>query len=301
MREKKRVEYLYLEENNNRAGQRYFGKRTACQWKEIAGIGCLQMAINGEMDVDRIKKRVHRELKGYRVENCVLGADFAVAEKLQIVETLFFARKRELLENGKRIFRWLRACGRQGGRASLLVVLNSDNWNRRELLTLLGMAKNEYEDLYIVSDKEIAGFLQIAEALYDEWGVVVHLLSGEEAEEMQADTVIFLLKNWEAETARRYTFQNAYVLAESEEKLVRETAEILEMQEKNVKGDLVDGKWENGRKETQKIYSGFAYKKEGTELPYAMAVNMAYQNPQLYQEFKVSFIAIYRLKWYNKK
>lgn len=45
------------------------------------------------------------------------------------------------------------------------------------------------------------------------------------------------------------------------------------------------------------IYLDLAYEKEGVRLPYQMAVNIAAQNPALYEEFQISIVAIYGQEW----
>lgn len=45
------------------------------------------------------------------------------------------------------------------------------------------------------------------------------------------------------------------------------------------------------------IYLNLAYERAGLRLPYQMAVNIAAQNPALYEDFQISIVAIYGQEW----
>jgi len=297
MREKEKIDYIHFDYQESRKNGVFF------QREELAGIVILkviirikkgkqkpeQECINSEKSLqkeiclsDRMLKKIKKEIKRYQTEGCVLGADEEIADQLELADALFEARKLEMLQQRSFIFKQLRQENKEG-RNRMLLVMESRKWNPAEILSLLLTAKDYYEDIYVVYEQDYFGIDRIAEYMYEEFGVVIHVQNKDSTDKIQEyDFVLFLLEKWEGRFVRKYAFRRAYVVMEEERGMIRK-------EEKKLK--------DNGGA----LYSGLAYKKQHKPLPYQMAVNIACQNKALYAEFAVSFVAICRLEWYNKE
>ena len=152
-------------------------------------------------------------------------------------------------------------------------------WEESDIFTLLLCAKDYYEDIYILYDKKKTEIKRITEEFYEEWGIVVTLLEQGEKTDVSMDFGLFLLADWKSRMASGILIQQAYVVFEREADW---------MMEKRVRSETAG-----------KIYSGLVYESAQTELSYRIAVNTAFQNPQIYERLGISVIAIYQLEWYN--
>lgn len=292
MRQKERIDYIYF---NYREAKR---ERIDVQRGDMEGISAVGVTLwkclsykkkkkenstdkekNNEKEkfiTKKILKKMKWKLKNYQIKGCVLGAEEKTAQQLNIADLLFQARKMEMIRQKKFIFEKLRV-EKEEGRGCMLLVLDSLKWNAQDVLSILLTAKDYYEDIYITVQDGFTGLDRIAECLYEEWGVVLHVCSGEaEMQPLEYDFILFLLKSWEKQLVKKYMFRKAYIVMDTEEGIIR--------------------KKEGKCKDTWGcLYSGLLYEKQHKQIPYQMAVNIAYQNPTLYKEFRVSFIAIYRV------
>lgn len=277
MKEKQKIDYIFFVKKSSK------GKRLHFQIKQEAGIVVLQVETMPVLK-ERMIKKIKRRLKKYQLRHIVMDADKEMSKWLELDDLLFQARKQELLRNSGLIFRQLKNAGATAVRRSILVVLESRKWSHKDILSLLTTAKDYYEDINIVFEEDYIGVDQITETLYEEWGVVLHVLSKEEAFQKKQDSVLFLLESINRNRITKYQFSNGYVTADMEEN---------EMPRKRIERLVTEDIQRNGVK---LLYSGFAYEREGKRVPYQMAVNIACQNPLLYQEISISIVAIYRIE-----
>ena len=274
--EKKQVDYINICQKQGR------WNRVTASPETIAGISVLNLIVTEKRKKSRLSdhsqeisgwllRKLKKLVKQYQTEHCVVGADFNMAEILQMEDVLFFARKQELLERRQIIMRREGKKIETSRRHSFLLVLDSDRWPQQEVLQLLLTAKDCYNDLNIVIKNNHINQTEVATLLYNEWGIVLHVLSEKMAMDNQMDYALFLLRKWER-NVYQYSIKQGYVVCENEKGLVRTRGQ----------GGLS---------------AGFAYECGGVELPYQMAVNIFYQNPELYDKFAITFIDISSLKW----
>lgn len=277
MREKQKIDYIYFIKKSSG------GKKLRVQIKQELGIEVFQaevMPISKERMIRKIKKKI----KKYQFHHVVIDADNEMSEWLELDELLFQARKQELMQNRELIFRYFQNDRVSTMRCSMLLVLESEKWSHKDILSLLVTAKDYYEDISIVFEEDYIGVEQIVETLYEEWGVVLHVLSKKEIPEQRQDFILFLSKELNRNIIRKYQFCNAYVVVEKEKNKVR----------RGRAEKLVTEAMQRNR--AKLLYSGFVYEREGKRLPYQRAVNIAYQNPLFYQEINISIVAIYRIE-----
>lgn len=274
MRKKQRIDYIYFVKSLSRRGSVRF------LTKQEAGITVLQVESKPILK-ERTIQKLRRGLKKYRIDHVVAGADKEMAKVLELEELLFRGRKQELIGNRRLLFQNMKTMRSPNKRSSVLFVLKSRKWSRKDILPLLIAAKDYFEDLYIVLEEDFIGIAQLEESLYEEWGVVLHILENGEIPEEKQDFVLFLLEEWDKKMMMRYQFCNAYLVLEREgEECRRERMEHL-------------GKEKKADERSERLYAGFVYEKGGKRLPYQMAVDIFCQNPVLYQDFNISIVAIY--------
>ncbi len=274
MREKQRIDYIYFVKSLSKRG------RVRFLTKQEAGVTVLQVETTPDLK-ERTIKKLRRGFKKYQINQVVAGADKEMAKVLELEEMLFRGRKQELIENRRLLFQNMKTMRSPNKRSSVLFVLKSRKWSRRDILPLLVAAKDCFEDLYIVLEEDFIGISQLEERLYEEWGVVLHILENGEIPEEKQDFVLFLLEEWDKKMIMQYQFCNAYLVLEVEgEEFRRDHMEHL-------------GKEKKTDERKERLYAGFVYEKAEKRLPYQMAVNIFCQNPVLYQDFNISIVAIY--------
>ena len=274
MGKKQRIDYIYFVKSLSKRGRvRFFTKQEA-------GITVLQVE-SVPILKERTIQKLRRGLKKYQIDHVVAGADKEMAKVLELEELLFRGRKQELIDNRRLLFQNMKTMRSPNKRSSVLFVLKSRKWSRKEILPLLIAAKDYFEDLYIVLEEDFIGITQLEEILYEEWGVVLHILENGEMPEEKQDFVLFLLEEWDKKMMMSYQFCNAYLVLESEGEEFR----------RNHKEHL--GKEKKADERKGRLYAGFVYEKGGKRLPYQMAVDIFCQNPVLYQDFNISIVAIY--------
>lgn len=272
-KEKKQIDYIFICQKSGRVS------RIVPILEKIGRISELRLLVTerkiGKRSVgdtgaiaEHLRNKLKKIVKRYQVEHCVVGADVVMAEKLQMAEVLFMARKRELLERGREIMMEPETeMTAIPGKKSFLLVLDSEKWFQQDVLKLLLTAKDYYNDLNIVMKDNHINLSELTTFLYDEWGIVLHVLPENMAMKSRMDFTLFLLGEWE-NSAHRYSVKRGYVVCENEKGLVRTRGQ-------------------------GKLSAGFVYECDGFELPYQMAVNIFYQNPKLYDKFAITFIDIY--------
>lgn len=295
MREKERVDYIYFACAGN--GRR----KVTFQREEVAGIFVLKInyyerkkrkaggkrekkLLKEESDLpQKIYKKMQRIIKKYQTDGCVLGADTYMADKLKMSELGFQARKQEMFQQKEYIFEHLKVAKKEG-RSSMILVFDSKRWAGEEILSLLLTVKDYYEELHIVSAGEtLAELNRIAEILYAEWGIVLHIQPQEGTGGIREyDFILFLLEKWDEKIIKKYEFRNAYIILDVEEKMIRN----------RVKTDKITYGY---------LYAGLFYEKQQIPICYQMAVDVLYQNSTLYDKLAVSCVDICCLECYNRE
>lgn len=281
MKMKEKIDYIYFCYRKDKKNKVQLIRENMAQIQVLK----VEVIVNGnraekikgnERARQRVINKIKKELKQYQLDNCVVGAQQAMARELQIEEQLFRARKKELLENRKKIMAWLhsKAAVQQKGRMTFLFVLNSTEWTKKDLIAILLEVKNYYEDICILVKESGIYLEQVVKLLYEEWGVVLRVLSEEEALAENVDSALFLMDCWQ-DYINRYSFQNGYVVLEDDSGLLRRS--------------VADGKH-------KKLYSGLVYMCHGKQLPYQMAVNIFYQNLEFYRNFVITSVDIYSVE-----
>ncbi|MDE6627204.1 MAG: hypothetical protein K2K56_12650 [Lachnospiraceae bacterium] len=291
MKKKDKLDYIYfcVVEGKRR--------RLEMVCRELSEIRTLRVCITeknhsagGRRQKDAIPywRRIRRRLRDWQTEDCTVGADWRMAEWLQMKEELFLARKQELMQNRNELLEKMGGGikGEVAVRKSFLLVLGSNGWSRQDLLLLLSAAKDYFADIYMVTGNGCIDEEQMVESVYEEWGIVMHLLSEESARAEAVDCALFLLESWN-EAVREYHCRFGYVVSECENGMNRC---------RNSEVGIIKGTVDREKSGTIKgggLYSGMVYKCRGEEIPYQMAVNMKYQNPEKYHKFSITSVAIY--------
>ena len=294
---KQSIEYLFFtaeEDNRN--------KIELCE-KEIAGIKTLQVIVHFKKDRkgkkateiqkwysvhERTIKRIKNKLKGYNLEKSVVGADQCMSKLLQIEDDLFQARKQELLINREKIMQRQHSEKRrkEQERSRMLLVIDSRKWSRMELRSVLFTAKDSYEEISVYCPKNFDAIMELNMELYEDWGVVLHIMKAEDLKVVKANFALLLIEEWKnLNHWKKISFHIGYVVAD-----IEADKRIKRCREEIPKRDMVQEK-------EQKIYSGFVYERQGKQLYDQQGTNIAYQNADFYDEFQISIVAIYRLEW----
>lgn len=276
---------------------------TETKRSDIAGfsIMCVYQKVkrvNGEEKriVERKRKRIHSQkirkcdkklrkiIKKYcKKETIVIGNEQAVKE-LELRPVLFLARKQELLINVDDLFGVL--AGEKKNvldRSCCLIVLESEQWSKYELLHILKKIKDKYEDIYIESDTEQMYLEWITTFFYEEYGVVMNVISDSEGKQLQANTTLLLIEYWD-EHYREYIHGNGYVVAQWEEGLVRKR--------RNLRKAFVN-------KSCGQLYAGFVYESKKRAIPYEWGVllscssDLQHSIQDFVKENPISSVAIY--------
>lgn len=277
MREKQRIDYIYFVKSLSKRGKVQF------LMEQEAGITVLQVETASSLKEKTIKK-MRRGFKKYQIDHVVAGADREMSKALELEELLFRGRKQELLENRRLLFQNMKTMRNPNERSSVLFVLKSRRWSRKDILSLFITAKDYFEDLYIALEEDFIETDQLEKILYEEWGIVLHILENGDMPKEKQDFVLFLLEEWDMRMMMQYRFYNAYLVLENEGTQFRRSyMEYLGTEKRT------------GEKR-ERLYAGFVYEKGGKRLPYQMSVNIFYQNPVLYQDFNISIVAIYGIE-----
>lgn len=283
---KKPVDYLYLKCEP--------GKKRGISVKAgyAAGIRMLEVCIS-EKKLERIEKRMRsrpfekwkkdfvRALHSYDVSDCAINGDHIILQVIGAENVGFFARKEELLSQGRYILEQLRQAS-AAGRKKLLIFLESGGWKLQELYALLLFAKDYYEDITLAVEEESIGD-SLAASLFEECGIVITVSDLNNVVKEGYNSVIFLVAEWNPRYSRILSFQSAYVLAEQE-------------------GGGLERRTGAGKAQGMSVcFSGLSYMCNGKKLPYQPVVDLYYQNRTFYDKIGISSVAICRLECYNKE
>lgn len=268
MKKEEEIFYVYLQEGDK--------KQTKPMRKLVAGISSLYLIVKK----DKFGKRngweywVRKKLGRYQTSRCTLGMEQEMAKRLEY-RGAFEARKEELLtdktmilkeliKQEKKLLQEKADAGWGRRRKSVLLVLDFEVITSRELMELLLCVKDFIEEIFVMCQ---AGDEELEKArlfLYEEWGIVVHKMEMKQMDKTY-DLAFFCVKQWERQF-RGIIFRVGYLLEQYKTEAPIQSGGIL--------------------------YSGFCYERNGMEVPYHMAVDMRYQNPEKYVEFGITSVAI---------
>ena len=228
-----------------------------------------------------IRKLLERLENKYNIEKCVYVFDNRFYQEWDLPNIMFQARKLELLSNLAVIFRHLRPCATDK-RNSFMLVVDSVQWTRKELIAILTEAKNHYEDIHMVLEEDADG---IVNYFYKEWGIVVNVLTKGTAQKEWVDSAFFLTGQG-TKNVEGYHFENGYVVCENEEGVKRiRKCKCRELEQKQ-KDLQVQGR----------LCSGLVYEKDGEEMDYSFAVAAIFENSAIYRKITISNVDIYCLE-----
>lgn len=249
----KQADYVYIERIvgncNNIVVTEYIDK-------DIRAVNIIQTKKEKHRQVEKDNKRLVKVLKKYCNEKTVIAGNKMVTQELEIPNQLFEMRKWELQNHVKEIMSCFKdETGMVQKRRVFLMVLESKEWNLKEVTNLLWVAKDYYEDIYLLIENPTWNVERLVDFFYTECGVVVHLTTERFAKRMQTDFSLFLLKHWRPQI-KDYYFRKGYVVSEWEEDLKRKRKNKKITDEGNVY--LVN----------RELYSGFVYEYEKKPLSY---------------------------------
>lgn len=224
-------------------------------------------------DAERLLTRLQRWIRKHALTAIPVGMDPEVAACFQSPLWEFASRKTELCNALERILAYLGE--KRGGNGCALLVVESENWSRKELWHLVSVLKDYYPKVTVEWLAVVPFGEEFVQQAYAEWGV---LLQEEETEKRETvwDFMLYLGKD-AARYKKRFAYQKAYMVWE---------------QEMHIKRIRRSGDKKAG-------YGGLCYACEGTEIPYRMAVDLYRQDLDLFHQLGISSVAIYELEWYN--
>ena len=237
--------------------------------------------------VEKDNKRIAKVLKKCCDINTILIGNELIVKELELFNQSFFVRKKEMLNHIQEIL-WCFPDKQEmtKSRKTFLLVMGSDGWNQKEIVKVLEVAKDYYEDIYIVVKNVRLNMDQLVDYFHVEYGIVIHIATEREAKAMQVDFGLFLVGHW-CGSFKRYYFRKGYVVAEWEEDMKRRRVNVGKMTEQNQ--HLIN----------RELYSGFVYENEKKQLPYEIGVMLA-NNQSIQESFQkekkenpISIVAIY--------
>lgn len=295
MKVKEKIDYIYFCHREDKRN------KVKLIRENIAEIWVLKVVVivkgnPTEKTKQKLLKKMKRRFKRYQTDHCVVDAEQIMAVELQLGHQLFCARKKEMLENKKRIIEYLdnNTGIHLSRRKSFFLVLDSAAWTKKDLIRILLVVKNYYEDISIVVKKNSIPLESLVEVLYEEWGIVLGVLSEEEALAQRVDSVVFLMDCWK-ECIRKYSFYNGYIVLEDDSGLIRQNT-VKRKQIENTEYNEMGKEMKNKTKHSGMLYSGLVYMCNGKQLPYQMAINIFNQNLELYHDFAITSVDIYSVE-----
>lgn len=232
---------------------------------------------------EKLLKRVRRKLSQYDFTECVYDLDDKLEKQLLTRRFIFEAKKRELLVARKEVVAHLaeRENNVVGADAStFLLVVNSESWNWKEIACLLEEAKDLFEYLHIYCEDPLVK-KRLVDFFYDEWGIVLHALKREQLRCFEAEAAIFLLSELEPGILNGAVYHKGYVITDETFSCKMNRTE-----------------WGRGTgKDMRQLYGGLVYTLREKEMPYRIGACVSEQKRILCDAFRISFVAIYALKW----
>lgn len=168
------------------------------------------------------KKLLCRMKKLWHKSAIVVGNE-RITKEWEMPNVLFRMRKQILLENKQTIFD--RLCKEDADqqsdtfcrkRRSFLLVLDSSEWQYKDVENLLWEVQKRFEDIYVVQDRNSFFIDEMCDYFIEECGVIIHVLKKNDAKNMKFDTILFLVERLN-NSDKEYIYNNRYVVEEWEE------------------------------------------------------------------------------------
>lgn len=183
-KEKKRADYLFVERKQGTG-------KIQLEWNTCCGKRVLKLVqyVKGTQPREKENLRLEKAIRNYCRQDTILYGDERAVKHLGLGNASFEARKQEFLQcvdelvclwEGKTKRRNVGTDARVERRGFLLVV-DSEEWKYRELVKILTVIKNVYEDVYVLPLVALDYIDEMKEFFYDEYGVVLHVVSESEA------------------------------------------------------------------------------------------------------------------------
>lgn len=243
--------------------------------KDMEGIKLLrirQHIKSGEKHIDKQNEKIKKVMRKHYDDDVIWIVQEKLTKELELPNLSFDARKHELLANKQAVFRYLQTQTEPGrGRSTFMLVLDSLAWSENELTELIWEIKNYYADILMIVKKTNVNVVRMAEFLYDECGLVIHIMSDVAAVEERVDAALFLLEQWD-DSVTLYSFVSGYVVAEWEDGMPR--------QRKNFR--------KRSSVKRKELYAGFVYEKNKRQFPYEMAVALLNCHDKKGDQFQIS-------------
>lgn len=282
---KKHIDYLYFHRR----------EKGAKRWEkeDVAGIKILHINLPEKLSTGRIR-RIKRYLKGYDCRSCAVGASPQIENVVSLSELQFQARKKELLNNWKEL---LSCIMERGEKRAMGIWLNMPGLSMEELKKLYRYAKDYYKEVYLIQKEDLVDGEILQQEMYEEWGVLLHRIS---CETFVEDNVcldfllIVSLKDMEGmEVYKNFCHikkgGNASVCKGTAYLLARRETPWLEQHCHEIKETRL-------QKAQAILLSGYSYYFRGRKLSRSMALNLAYQCPEIYNGFEITSVAICELR-----
>lgn len=292
MREKQSIQYVRFSKLNasTRKGLGWRKKYVEASMEHINGLAgiCVRCRIDIKNDNNRnndiIVNAAQKILDKYDTSDAVIYVDPDMAQYMGMEDVMFRARKYEFTNNCEYIIGRMQSI--YGSSNSVTLVIDSVKWDRREIFNILTAVKNCYRHINILTSRDELELQQIAETMYDEWGVVINIYSLRAGRVGVQDMVIFLVKQWSDSWDRRLSYYVSYIVEDVESVRVR-----LHDRMGVGSGIIRSNDTASGERPWRRRFSGLIYKADN-ELPYGLAVNLAWQKPVIFEKLCISMIDI---------
>lgn len=225
----------------------------------------------GDKYLRKVVKLLKKNIRKYDMKNSVFYMDKDIEMLFGKENMGFLARKEELFSNRYEICKALRDYKEQE-RKSVLMVLDEDILNVRELELLLLTIKDFFEDITIYCETEKNDINRVRRFLYEGWGVCVNRVL-ELRETKTYDAAFFSISDWKKEYGK-CGVKKAYLLSKKE----------------NLSTELY-----KGNHGVTRIFSGMEYIYKNKTIPYQMAVDCLYQKGENHK-IKPTSVAICEMK-----
>ena len=261
MRQRQHIDYIYCT-----------CRDTKWQWNIVKEQGCCMLHMEfGGLTREKGRKKAARLLRRFEAQKVVIGADAEAAELLQMEAVLFAARQQEMLEHQDYIIDSLMSVDKDSRRRRrrLLIVLESLHWGRKELMQCILGAKDRFEDIAICVLTQSVEIDSMVEDIYEEWGIVIDILSMNQVRHQHFHMVYFFVTRWRESMRLCCDYEVAYLLSDEPPESAQYTL-----------------------RKGVRVYAGLKYAIQGRRLRGDYARNLAYQQPEEYQKKGISVVAI---------
>lgn len=276
MKNKKKIYYVYFITNKkNGVISSYRKKNFIIEEDRSGAINGIRIIVNRHLISslnEKKDKRFERITREYDISDAVIIADKYLADKLEIADILFMARKKEFINNCDFITATINKRSHRSD--SAVIVIGSGRWNVKDIYSILTVVRNYYKTIDVVMEYQMSGITGLAELVYNEWGIVLNLYPIKSYPCIRKDYAVFLIKRWRDYLKKKVPFETAYVVTD-DDSFVEDHDHFFER---------------NGT-----MYMGLKYVSDGN-VEDTLCTQMTWQKPLLCEKFHVSVIDICELK-----